>query len=250
MGHDGRLAGRRILITGAASGIGAATARMFRAEGARIALLDFQADKLKAVADETGGDAFPVDLADEAATEAAVIAAAERLGGLDGVVNCAGIAHGGPLEECDPARWARMLAVNLTAPYIICRTALRWMKESPAATIVNVASGQALLPNAPGVSAYAASKAGLAAFTKALGAELGPRIRANVVAPGIVNTPLVSEILSGHDNPDDAPFVRQYAMQRVAAPEEIAAGILFLTSAESSYVTGTILAVDGGRTYH
>src|SRR3546814_6570784 len=97
------------------------------------------------------------------------------------------------LDELDPESWRRMMAVNLDAPYRVCRAALPYLRAEKSGTIVNVASGQALLPNAPGVSAYAASKAGLVAFTKALGAELAPVIRANVLCPGVVATPMVSD---------------------------------------------------------
>lgn len=245
-----RLAGRRVLITGAASGIGRATAELFAAEGAAVALLDRDAAALAEVAAATGGTALEVDLLDEAAILAAIEKAATAMGGIDGLVNCAGIAGSMPLDTLDRETWDRFVAINLTAPYILCRAALPHLRTRKGATIVNIASGQALLPNAPGIAAYAASKAGLVAFTKALGAELSPQVRANIVAPGIVDTPMVRSVLGGYANPDDAPFVQQYAMKRVAQPRELAEAILFLTSDASSYVTGTVLAVDGGRTYH
>jgi len=125
-----------------------------------------------------------------------------------------------------------------------------YLRQAAAATIVTVGSGAGLLPTGQGASAYAASKAGVMAMMKALAAELAPGIRANAVAPGIVHTPMVDFLFSGYDNPDDAPFVQQYAMKRVARPEELAQACLYLTSAESSFVTGTILSVDGGRTFH
>ncbi|EQA96604.1 NAD(P)-dependent dehydrogenase (short-subunit alcohol dehydrogenase family) [Sphingobium wenxiniae] len=245
-----RLRGRRIIITGAASGIGRATARLFSQEGAALALVDLQKDSLEEIAAQTGGQALTVDLSDHEATRAVVAQAAQLLGGLDGVVNCAGISGSCPLADLDQAAWDRMMAINLTAPYVVCRAALPFLQEAAAATIVNVASGQALLPTAHGISAYSASKAGLAAFTKALAFELAPRIRANVIAPGIVQTPMVESVLGGYSNPDEAPFVAQYALKRVARPSELADAILFLTSGESSFVTGALLAVDGGRTFH
>lgn len=239
-----------MLITGAASGIGRATAELCAEEGAALALLDLDGAALAEVARATGGTALEVDLLDEGAALASVARAAEAMDGIDGLVNCAGIAGSSRLEALDRATWDRFLAINLTAPYLLCRAALPHLLRRTGATIVNIASGQALLPNAPGVAAYAASKAGLVAFTKALGAELSPQIRANVIAPGIVDTPMVRSVLGGYADPDDAPFVQQYAMKRVAKPREIAEAILFLTSDASSYVTGTVLAVDGGRTYH
>jgi len=245
-----RLNGRRILITGAASGIGRATAELFAAEGAALALLDRTADLLEQVAQATGGTALVADLGDESQLLNAVAKAALAMGGIDGIVNCAGIAGSQPLDALDRESWDRFVAINLTAPYLICRAALLHLRAAERATIVNIASGQALLPNAPGIAAYAATKAGLVTFTKALGAELAPNIRANVVAPGIVDTPMVQGVLGGYASPDDAPFVQQYAMKRVARPSELAEAILFLSSDASSYITGTVLAVDGGRTFH
>jgi NAD(P)-dependent dehydrogenase (short-subunit alcohol dehydrogenase family) len=245
-----KLAGRRILITGAASGIGRATAELFAREGAALALLDRRDDLLRSAAQATAGTAMLADLADEAQLLAAVAKAAQAMGGIDGIVNSAGIAGSQPLDALDRESWDRFVAINLPAPYLICRAALPHLQVTGNATIVNIASGQALLPNAPGIAAYAATKAGLVAFTKALGAELAPGIRANVIAPGIVDTPMVQGVLGGYASPDDAPFVQQYAMKRVARPSELAEAILFLSSEASSYVTGTVLAVDGGRTFH
>jgi NAD(P)-dependent dehydrogenase (short-subunit alcohol dehydrogenase family) len=249
-GATGRLAGRRILITGAASGIGAATARLFAGEGAALALLDVQAGLLAEIATDIGASAIPVDLCDPVSTTAAVNAAATALGGLDGVINCAGVTASHPLGEWTLEAWAKVIDTNLTAPFLVCQAALPHLRQAGMATIVTIASGTGLLPTGPGVSTYAASKAGVIALMKAYAGELAPAIRVNSIAPGIVDTPMVSHVLGGYDNPDDAPFVQQYALKRVARPEEIARACLFLTSEESSFVTGTVLAVDGGRTFH
>lgn len=245
-----RLSGRKVIITGAASGIGAATARLFHAEGASLALIDREEAQLTAVARELGASAYVLDLAELEAIDAVVEKAVTALGGLDGLVNCAGMGVGAPIGEMSLELLTRVMSVNLTAPYMICRAALPHLQKTEGGTVVNIASGQGLLPNTRNNTAYAASKGGLIAFTKSLAAEAAPRVRANVVCPGVTNTPMTADILKGYADPSDAPFVRQYALQRVADPSEIAQAILYLTSAESSYVTGSALAVDGGRTFH
>jgi NAD(P)-dependent dehydrogenase (short-subunit alcohol dehydrogenase family) len=248
--RNARFAGRRLYLTGAASGIGRAAAEILTNGGARLALVDVNREGIEAAAAATGGHALPVDLMDGLAIDRSVAEAAQALGGLDGVINCAGITHNARLEDMAPDMWDRVIAVNLTAPYRVCRAALPFLRENDRATIVNVASGMALLPTVPGASLYAASKGGLLSFTKALAAELAPKIRANVLCPGIVNTPMVEKVLGGYDDVDDAPFVAQYALKRVANPRELAEAIAFLTSDEASYVTGAVLAADGGRTFH
>jgi NAD(P)-dependent dehydrogenase (short-subunit alcohol dehydrogenase family) len=239
---DQRLKGRRIVITGAASGIGRATAQMFAAEGASLVLLDRNAESLEDSARAVGATAFATDISDENSVMQAVERGAAAMGGIDGVVNAAGIQIRGSVLEVDAAEWRRVLDVNLTGSYIVVRSCLPWLMKSPGtATIVNIASGQALLPNAPNRTAYAASKGGVLNLTRALAAELAPAVRANCVCPGLVDTPMAEGV---HGN------VGNYALKRLAQPEEIAQAILFLTSAESSYVTGAALAVDGGRSFH
>lgn len=236
-----RLAGRKILVTGAGSGIGKAVAELFAAEGARLVLLDMNAQALAATAEMTGGFAAPCDVTDEAAVLQAVAQGAQALGGIDGVVNCAGIQVRGTVLEVGLDSWRRSLEVNLTGPYLVTRCCLPWLLQSEAATIVNIGSGQSLLPNAPERTAYAASKGGVLNLTRALAAELAPRVRANTVCPGLVDTPMAQGVTANTGN---------YALRRMAQPVEIARAVLFLTSSESSYVTGAALAVDGGRSFH
>jgi NAD(P)-dependent dehydrogenase (short-subunit alcohol dehydrogenase family) len=233
----GCLQARRILITGAASGIG----RKFAAEGAALTLLDRDREGLAGIARETHSLAAEADVAQEALVARAVEAGAAAMGGIDGVVNAAGIVIRGSVADVGIAAWQRVLDVNLTDIYIVVRCCLPWLAKAPFATIVNLASGQGLMPNTPNMTAYAASKGGVVNLTRALAAELAPSIRVNSICPGMVDTPMTAGLERD---------VSRYAMRRIADPLEIAQAILFLTSAESSFVTGAALAVDGGRTFH
>lgn len=252
---SGALAGRRILITGAAKGIGLATAKRFVDEGAVIAALDKDHPALAAIRVYSGDRlraALDVDVAEPEAVERAVETCALALGGLDGVVNAAGIDLVADIEAMELAQWSRVLAVNLTGPMLVMRVAFPHLRASGGGTIVNVSSGAGLSP-LKHRTAYCASKAGLQMASKALAmeaAEFG--IRINTICPGAVETELFRSGIDAAPDPKAAyEAVRtRYALQRIAAPEEIAAAILWLTSAESSYVTGTAIAVDGGRTFH
>src|SRR5215469_10820106 len=179
----GRLQGRSVLITGAASGIGRRTAELFAAEGAALTLLDSNREGLTAVARETGGTAVEADVTQEASVARAVEQGATAMGGIDGVVNAAGIVIHGSVLDVGVADWRLVLDVNLTGTYIVVRCCLPWLANAPFATIVNIASGQGLLPNVPNMTAYAASKGGFVNLTRALAAELAPSIRATPSRP-------------------------------------------------------------------
>jgi NAD(P)-dependent dehydrogenase (short-subunit alcohol dehydrogenase family) len=243
-----RLADRRILITGAASGIGRATAHLFAEEGAKVALLDRdQAGLNDVVAALAPGAAVArqVDLSNAAHIAQALDAVLLEMGGLDGVVNCAGVLISKAVDATTLDDWALMMSVNLTAPFLICQAALPALRAAGGDTMVNVASASGLRPGSQN-SAYCASKAGLIMFGKALAVELAAdNIRVNAVCPGPVDTPMSPS----RKNPNrDLSAVN--AMQRLAQPEEIAKTILYLTSDDSSYVTGTAHAVDGGRSFY
>ena len=238
---SGRLRGRRILITGAASGIGRGTAELFAAEGAALTLLDCNGKGLAEVARETRGISIEADVTREASVARAVEQGAAAMGGIDGVVNAAGIVIHGSVLDVGVADWQLVLDVNLTGTYIVVRCCLPWLAKASFATIVNIGSGQGLLPNTPNMTAYAASKGGVVNLTRALAAELAPSIRVNSICPGMVDTPMIAGL---QREPD------RYALKRIADPLEIAQAILFLTGTESSFVTGAALAVDGGRTFH
>jgi NAD(P)-dependent dehydrogenase (short-subunit alcohol dehydrogenase family) len=243
------MAGRRVLVTGAASGIGRATAELMARAGARLALVDVNGQQLAQTAKATGGAALQVDLADTASLAAVVDRAAAEMGGLDGIVNCAGVHTSGALDVLSLEDWNRTLAINLSAPFAIVAAAVKHLKAG--ASIVNVASGVGVRPDSANVSAYAASKGGLISLSKAMAAELAPRVRCNVVAPGLTRTPMTEFLFANHTDPDTPPpAAMRYALQRSAAPEEIGRVILFLISDEASFVTGITVSVDGGRTYH
>jgi NAD(P)-dependent dehydrogenase (short-subunit alcohol dehydrogenase family) len=253
-----RLAGRRFLVTGAASGIGLATARLFRAEGAAVALVDRDEDRLDAVTDElaaTDGPtvaAVPADVADAESVEAAVTAAGVVLGGLDGLVCCAGVDLLKPFAEMTGADWQRVLAVNLNGPFNTCLAALPLMRRAGGGTIVHVASGAALRP-LPSRTAYCASKAGLVMFAKSLAVDLAPDgIRVNAICPGIVETPMFRQSVDPMDDPEAelAKILDRYLIKRIGRPLDIANAALFLSCEESAQVTGSALAVDGGRVFH
>lgn len=252
---SGALQGRRILITGAASGIGLATALRFLREGARVAALDRDEKALIALRERSGDvalEANTCDVTDESLTVEAIDRAAAALGGLDGVVNAAGIDLVAAIGEMSLADWSRVIAVNLTGPMLVMQAAFPHLRAAKGATIVNVSSGAGLSPLKHRI-AYCASKAGLQMASKALAmeaAEFG--IRVNTICPGAVETPLFRAGVDAAPDPTAAyETVRaRYALRRIAEPDEIAAAILWLTTPESSYVTGVALAVDGGRTFH
>ncbi len=199
----------------------------------------------------TGGTPFPVDLRDGDAIDRSVAEAAQAMGGIDGVVNCAGVPSGADIAELDPAEWERVIAINLTAPYRdMPRGGALAAGGRESGAVVNIASGAGLLPTGPGSSAYSASKGGLIALGKAMAKDFGPSVRVNSVCPGVVETPMTEHILHGMDEAFSAAFVAQYTLKRVADPSELAEAIAFLLSDEASFITGATIPVDGGRVFH
>ena len=236
----GRLAGRRIVVTGAASGIGAAIAELFVAEGAQVAALDRHAEGIR------HGTALTADVSDEASVAQAIEQAARAMGGIDGLVNAAGIANGQLLSEVSLEDWRRVIDVNLTGSFLMARACYPHLRAVQDSSIVNFSSGQGLQPFMRR-GAYAASKAGVISLSKSLAMEWAP-IRVNSICPGAVDTPMVR---NGYDPEVLRTQVgARYALGRVAEAVEIARAALYLTSGESSFITGVALAVDGGRSYH
>ncbi|MEO1190904.1 MAG: SDR family oxidoreductase [Pseudomonadota bacterium] len=240
--------GRRAMVTGAAGGIGGAVVKALLAAGAKVLALDRDAAALRALPEQEGLFARAFEIADPASVDAAVAKAGDWLGGLDAVVNSVGIDLYQPFETMQLGDFQEVQRVNLEGPVALCQAALPLLKQGKDAAIVNVASGAGLLP-IPNRVAYCASKAGLIMATKAMAMDLAAfGIRANCVCPGAVETGLFRQTLG----PDltRSEVVSRYALGRIGTIEEVAAAILFLASPEASFITGSALAVDGGRVYH
>jgi NAD(P)-dependent dehydrogenase (short-subunit alcohol dehydrogenase family) len=240
----GRLAGRRIVITGAARGMGLATAEMFAAEGARLALCDRDEQAVRANADRLGQFGAGCDVASESDVQRFCNAAESALGGIDGLINAAGILIMKPLLETALAEWQRVLDVNLTGTMLMCQNLAPAMQRAGGGTMVNIASIGGLRPG-PNSSAYSVSKAGVIMLSNALATELGPQIRVNTVCPGTIPTDMVTDLLAvARDRLIETP-----ALKRLGTAEDVVRAMLFLTSEESSYITGDTLTVDGGWAY-
>jgi NAD(P)-dependent dehydrogenase (short-subunit alcohol dehydrogenase family) len=235
------------LVTGAARGIGLATAKRFLAEGWRVALLDIERELLQgavaALANPDNTLALACDVSDAGGVAAAVAEVARRFGRLDALVNNAGIAVFAPLLETADADWSRILEVNLTGPFLCTKAAAPLMREHGGGAIVNITSISAVRASTLR-SAYGTSKAGLAHLTKQLAVELASLgIRVNGVAPGPVETAMAKAV---HTPEIRADYHDAIPLNRYGLEEELAEAIFFLCSDRASYITGQILAVDGG----
>jgi NAD(P)-dependent dehydrogenase (short-subunit alcohol dehydrogenase family) len=251
--EHGRLAGRTAIVTGAASGIGAAIARRFQAEGARVLAVGLQPERLAALAQETGATWRVCDVTRETDVRAMVDCVLQEHGRLDILANAAGVMHIDDVAEIEDAHWGRLLDVNLTGAMRTCRAALPAMRRQRYGVLVNVASVAAFNASS-GMASYAASKAGLVALTRALANRYGEEgIRANCLCPGWVRTPMSELEMQAAAQAERTSVEAQFekratriALRRVAKPDEIAACALFLVSDESSFVTGAALVADGG----
>jgi NAD(P)-dependent dehydrogenase (short-subunit alcohol dehydrogenase family) len=235
------------LVTGAARGIGLATAKRFLSDGWRVALLDIDAQLLRTSVTALGREkdtlALHCDVSDADAVTAAIDSLARGFGRLDALVNNAGIAAFAPLLETSDEDWNRILAVNLTGPFICTKAAAPLMREHGGGAVVNVTSISAVRASALR-SAYGTSKAALAHLTKQLAVELAASgIRVNAIAPGPVDTAMAKAV---HTPEIRADYHDAIPLNRYGLEDELAEAIFFLSCDRSSYITGQILAVDGG----
>lgn len=249
----GRFEGKVALVTGGASGIGAATVRRLRSEGARVAIGDLAEATGAALAEDLAGQDggaafFAVDVAEQGQVERLVAAAAERFGRLDVLVNNAGIGSFGETPELDPEQWHRVIAVDLHSVFYACRAAIPHLRRAGGGAIVNTASISGLGGDY-GLAAYNAAKGAVVNYTRTLALDHGrDGIRVNAVCPGPIDTPLVGPLVQ--NDAIVAEYGRLIPLGRIGRAGEVAAAIAFLASDDASYVSGACLEVDGALTAH
>lgn len=247
------LAGKRALITGAASGIGRATALLFAREGAAISIVDLDEVGGQAVAQMIGDEGVPAvvvpcDVTQGAECEQAVQQTIGELGGLDILFNSAGIVHRATVLQTTEPEWDRVMSVNVKSLFLMSKYAIPIMAEAGGGVIINVASGWGLV-GGPKAAAYCASKGAVVLLTKAMAIDHGGQnIRVNCICPGDIDTPLLRDEARQLGEPMDRFLVQaaERPLKRIGAPEDVAQAALYLASDVSSFVTGAALVVDGG----
>lgn len=249
---DRLLDGRVALITGSASGQGRAAALRFASHGAAIAIVDIADDGSAETARQVealGGEATVIhaDVSAQADVEAMVATTVERWSRIDVLYNNAAVQMSGSLVECSEDDWDRTIATNLDAVFWACRAALPAMLEGEGGSIINTASVLGLI-GSEGYVAYGAAKAGLVALTRQIAVEYGPSVRANVIAPGSIDTPRFQKVAAEMDDPESfvAGLAKTIPLHRLGTAEDVASIALFLASDLSAYVSGAVIPADGG----
>ncbi|HYN31240.1 MAG TPA: SDR family oxidoreductase [Ilumatobacteraceae bacterium] len=246
--NNKRFDGSRVLVTGAGSGIGQATAQRFAAEGAQVACLDLRGHDDTAAAIGAAGFPFECNVADGHAVAGVVEAVVGALGGLDVVCNIAGIGHFRNSHEETPEDFDRIVGVNLHGTFHIARYALPHLLAAGSGVIINTASTAGLIGQ-PWSAAYCASKGGVVMLTKALATEYrGRNIRVNAIAPGGTKTNILDSFSTYPEGADLRQLIKVMSPMEMAEPAEIAALFAFIASDEARYMTGSIVAIDGGIT--
>ena len=248
-----RVDGKKAFITGAASGLGRATAHMFAREGAQVVIADINEEGAQKIAQEIGAQAHAValDVSDEKQWQTALNQANEMMDGISILVNNAGIGGGGTVEETDFETWKHVMAVDADSVFLGCKYALPLMKPHSPGAIVNISSIAGLIAG-HNMAAYNAAKAAVWLLTKSVAlhcARQGYDIRCNSVHPTFINTPILQNMAARSGGGQDKLFqklARQVPLGRIGEPDDIAYAVLYLASDESKFVTGAELKVDGG----
>jgi len=252
-----KLKDRVAIVTGAASGIGAASARLFAAEGARLALVDLDEKGLREVASEIEGKGgqvitVPADVSNSGTARDGVAQVMKKWGRVDVLLTAAGVSLGGTVDSLDEATWDKTFAINVKGTFLWVHNAIQPMIAASSGAIVTV--GSQLAQSSLGKNAaYVASKGAIASFTKTIAVDHARQgVRVNALMPGVIDTPMPARSLKRQADPEAAQafWKQRHPIGRIGQPEEVARAALFLASDDSSFVTGTLLFVDGGWTAH